>query len=200
MKIFFVGFIAMMGLCACNKQMPLAPNANAEPTFIKHSILKGKHYSNKNAVVPVKTSNLSFIVKFDHSAIYTTVKKENQTDINKLFGFSDNNEMHHRYSARFGWRWSDDALRLFAYTYNNGKRSFKELGIIEPGKENNCSISIYGDDYIFSLNDIKISMPRESTTPQAEGYKLFPYFGGDEVAPHEINIWIKEVNPKEENR
>ncbi|MEO5783498.1 MAG: hypothetical protein ABIQ07_09520 [Ginsengibacter sp.] len=36
------------------------------------------------------------------------------------------------------------------------------------------------------------SLPRTSTTAKAIGYKLYPYFGGDETAPHEIDIWIKE--------
>jgi hypothetical protein len=36
-------------------------------------------------------------------------------------------------------------------------------------------------------------MTRESKTEKAEGYKLFPYFGGDETAPHNISIWIKEL-------
>lgn len=184
--------------------MPLTPDGNATErsnsaaSFIKHSIFKGKHYSNKNGMASVKTSNLSFKVKFDSSAIYTTVKNENQTDINKLFGFSDNNAQHHEYSARFGWRWSDNALRLFAYTYNKGIRSFKELGNVEPGKENDCSIAVSGDTYIFTLNGVQTTMPRASTTIEAEGYRLYPYFGGDEVAPHDIAIWLKEVKSQEE--
>jgi hypothetical protein len=139
----------------------------------------------------VKLSRLSFKVKFDSSAIYTTGKAENQKDINKLFGFSDNNALHHEYSARFGWRWSDNALRIFAYDYNNGTRSFKELGIVKIGTENSCSITVSGNKYIFSLNGAETVMPRESTTELAEGYQLYPYFGGDESAPHAITIWIE---------
>jgi len=36
-------------------------------------------------------------------------------------------------------------------------------------------------------------MPRESTTTMAEGYQLYPYFGGDETAPHDIFIWIEKL-------
>jgi hypothetical protein len=36
-------------------------------------------------------------------------------------------------------------------------------------------------------------MPRKSTTIKAVGYKLYPYFGGDELAPHPVSIWIKEA-------
>jgi hypothetical protein len=35
-------------------------------------------------------------------------------------------------------------------------------------------------------------MPRLASTRKAKGYQLYPYFGGDEVAPHLINIWVKE--------
>lgn len=190
----------MLYLAACSKQMPLTldEKTDSDHSYIKHSIFKGKHYSNKNGIKAVKTSNLSFVVKFDSSAIYTTVKAENQTDINKLFGFSDNNAKHHEFSARFGWRWSNNALRIFAYTYNYGKMSFAELGTVEPGTENNCSISVSGETYIFSLNGFKTSMPRASKTTEAEGYKLYPYFGGNEPAPHEITIWIKEVAPQKQ--
>lgn len=186
--------------------MPLTPDdyspekTDIEQSFIKHSIFKGKHYSNKNELISVKTNQLAFKVKFDSSAIYTTLSAENQTDINKLFGFSDNKSMHHEYSARFGWRWSNNALRLFAYTYNQGLRSFQELGTIEFGKEIDCSITISGSTYIFSLNGAKTNMPRVSTTTEAEGYKLFPYFGGDETAPHDIHIWIKEIKTQSNNQ
>jgi hypothetical protein len=37
------------------------------------------------------------------------------------------------------------------------------------------------------------SLPRTSTTIKAEGYKLYPYFGGYECAPQTINIFIKEL-------
>ncbi|MGN6530190.1 MAG: hypothetical protein ACTHK0_00375 [Ginsengibacter sp.] len=161
--------------------------------YVQYTISKGQQYCDKSIFAAVKTSQLSFKVKFDSSAIYKTIAESNQTDINKLFGFSDNNATHHEYSARFGWRWSDNALRIFAYDYNNSVISFKELGIVQIGTENNCSIKVSGNQYIFSLNGKETAMPRSSTTALAEGYKLFPYFGGDESAPHAISIWIEEL-------
>ena len=93
------------------------------------------------------------MVKFDSSAIYNTSDPSNQYDINKLYGFSDNDSAHHLYSARFGWRWSDNALRIFAYVYNSGVRTSEELGTIQPGTENNCSIKVTDGHYIFCLNN-----------------------------------------------
>lgn len=134
-----------------------------------------------------------FTVRFDSSCIYQTRVPENQWDINKLYGFSDNNALHHQYSARFGWRWSEGALRLFAYTYNNGVRDSKEIGVVPIGKEIDCAIALTGGTYVFSAGENSVTMARQSTTTTIKGYKLYPYFGGDEVAPHDVRIWIKEV-------
>jgi hypothetical protein len=101
--------------------------------------------------------------------------------------------MHHEYSARFGWRWSNNALRLFAYVYNASVMSFKEIGTLEIGTESVCTIKVNGSQYIFKLNGTEIKMPRAATTITAQGYKLYPYFGGDETSPHDISIWIMEL-------
>lgn len=161
--------------------------------YVKYTIAKGEQYCDKSIFTAINYQQLSFKVKFDSSAVYQTLSPSNQTDINKLFGFSDNNAQHHQYSARFGWRWSNNALRLFGYIYNKGVRSWKELGTVAIGAENSCSIKVSGNTYIFNLNGKETAMPRESATTVAEGYKLYPYFGGDELAPHTISIWIKEL-------
>jgi hypothetical protein len=165
----------------------------AVTSFEKYTINQGQQYCDKNAFSQIRLSELKFTVRFDSSAIYQTIHPANQFDINKLYGFSDNNALHHDFSARFGWRWSDNALRLFAYVYNNGIQTNKELGTVAIGAENNCSIKVAADKYIFTLNGKADTMPRASTTAEAVGYKLYPYFGGDEFAPHTISIWIKEA-------
>jgi hypothetical protein len=43
------------------------------------------------------------------------------------------------------------------------------------------------------MNDAHLTLPRTSTTPLAKGYLLYPYFGGDETAPHAIKIAIKSL-------
>lgn len=203
-KLIILGF-CLFTLASCSKKIEqimsgISKNGNTETsanTYVQYTIPKGEQYCDKRRIVAVKDSVLFFKVKFDSSAIYTTNAATNQLDINKLFGFSDNSAMdHHEYSARFGWRWSDHALRLFAYVYNKGVMSFKEIGSVQIGTENTCSIKIEGDKYLFSLNGTEITMPRASTTALAEGYKLWPYFGGDESAPHTISIWIKEITEK----
>ncbi|MGN6542392.1 MAG: hypothetical protein ACTHKY_16410 [Ginsengibacter sp.] len=197
----FILSIAVLIFSSCSKEIQkqetnISTKKETETLsnkYIQYTILKGQQYADKSIFAPVTCSQLNFKVKFDSSAIYKTVADSNQYDINKLFGFSDNNSDHHSFSARFGWRWSNNALRIFAYDYNSSLMSFKELGTVQIGVENSCSIKVSGNEYIFSLNGAETKMPRASTTALAEGYKLFPYFGGNESAPHTISIWIEEL-------
>ena len=187
--IFLCGLFILSSSCAKHKpNPPVIPPAE----FVHHKIPQGQQYSDQTKVETFDQQELRFVAKFDSSSIYNTAIPSNQYDINKLFGFADNGEHHHSYSARFGWRWNDGALRLFAYVYNNGLVINRELGIIAIGGEQECSIKVQGNIYIFTLNGVATSMQRSSTTINGKGYKLFPYFGGDESAPHDIHIWIKE--------
>lgn len=194
--IFFLYFLLLVFSYSCKKTSESVITHDSNPSqtnqFIKYIIYQGQHYADNNDLKPGEYSELKFLVKFDSTAIYLNKEIANQEDVNKLYGFSDNNAQHQQFSARFGWNWARGALRLYAYVYNNGERSFKEITDIQIGSENNCSVKIVEGYYIFSVNNITAEMPRSSTTAKAIGYKLYPYFGGDEPAPHDINIWIKE--------
>lgn len=178
-------------LASCRKENP-SQNLSTPNNFQQFTIPQGQHYALQNNIKPIETGEMKFVVKFDSSAIYKTANPENQYDINKLFGFSDNGDQHHQFSARIGWRWSDGALRLFAYTYNNGNRDSKEICEVPIGVDVFCSIKVVGEGYQFTANKSVVTMSRQSKTSLGKGYQLYPYFGGDETAPHEIRIWIKE--------
>ncbi len=186
---------------SCQKGLDTLPGLVITPKvettlnqFVEYNILKGQQYCDKSMMTKVEYETLKFVVIFDSSAIYQTVDPANQADINKLYGFADNNAQHHDFSARFGWNWNiKDGLCLYAYTYNNGVRSSKLLSIVSLQEAHECAIKVTPESYIFSLDAMTFSMPRTSTTAKGSGYKLFPYFGGDEVAPHHIKIRIKEM-------
>ena len=187
----------LLVLFSCNKENPVLKTTHGGPVvaatqFTKYTIRQGQNYCDGNILTATSYSQLNFVAKFDSSAIYTNVNPDNQLDINKLYGFSDNNSTHQMFSARFGWGWSNNALRLYSYVYNDGIRISKELGTVAIGAENNCSIKVNPKSYVFSLNGKVDSLPRTSTTVKATGYKLYPYYGGNETAPHNIYIWIKE--------
>jgi hypothetical protein len=196
-KLILPGIATILFLSGCKKAAEAIIEKSTSGTttsdFVKYTIAKGQQYSDQSSYKAVETSEMKFIVKFDSSAIYQTKLAENQYDVNKLYGFSDNNSDHHQYSARFGWRWSGNFLRLFAYIYNEGAVSSKELAIVDIGKEINCSIQVTSSSYLFTVNGITERMPRMAGTPKGKGYQLYPYFGGDEAAPHDINIWIKTL-------
>lgn len=190
---------SVMLLSSCNKAADaLIEKASNNSTvtvngFTKYTIKKGQHYAEGNIYKTIETSEMKFVVKFDSTAIYKTIASANQYDINKLYGFSDNNGGHHQFSARFGWRWSNNGLRLFAYIYNNGSVLSKELKEINIGEEVICNIQVTSSSYLFSINDVTERFPRMATTSKAKGYQLYPYFGGDEVAPHDVNVYIKAL-------
>jgi hypothetical protein len=171
-----------------------APIVLPAPTtgFVQYTIKAGEHFCDKNDLKLLETDQLKFLVRFDSSAIYETVDPANQDDINKLYGFSDNGAQHHQFSARFGWRWSAGALRLFGYVYNNSLLISKEISTVPIGEAVNCELEVTPAHYRFTVGNKKDSLPRLSTTPKAKGYQLYPYFGGDEPAPHAILIQIKE--------
>lgn len=158
--------------------------------FTLFTIPKDSNYADKSSYKIFKYDSLKFIAHFDSSAIYKTKDPFNQYDINKLYGFSDNKTFHQFYSARFGWRWSDDSLRLFGYCYNNSVRSFLELSVIHINEFDTCCITIQNGSYIFRVNGIqKGKIIRTATADKPYGYKLYPYFGGSEPAPHAIYIY-----------
>ncbi len=194
------GILSFLFLISCNKtvETPASEPKKDElkitvPSFVQFTIPQGQQYCIQNGFFAAEYSQLNFVVRFDSSAIYTTESSSNQGDINKLYGFSDNNSQHHLFSARFGWRWKNNALELFGYIYNNGVMSFTSLGSVAIGAEHQCTIAVNEQYYIFTLNGVSTQMPRNSSTTKGIGYKLFPYFGGNEKAPHEIKIWIKEL-------
>ncbi len=188
---FFYALLLLV-VASCQKEKPLQSIAPVSKPFTEFIIPEGKHYAHGNVFKAVETTELKFTVRFDSSAIYTSTDPENQYDVNKLYGFADNTAFHQQFSARFGWRWSGGALRLFAYTYNNGVRDAKELGEVAIGSNIECAIKVAGDSYRFSVNGKVETMPRLSEGDTAKGYQLYPYFGGDEVAPHEVRVWISE--------
>ncbi len=162
----------------------------AAVAYTTYIIRKGQHYSDKRPLKSVSTTEMKFFTRFDQSAIYQTTIPVNQYDINKLWGFSEglNNQYN---SARMGWGYSNGAVRLYGYVYSKGTRYSKEITTVLPGQEVSCSKKISGSTYIISANGISVTLPRGTTAAIANGYQQYPYFGGDEVAPHDISIFIK---------
>jgi len=166
------------------------PVGNLVATYTTYLIKKGEHYCSPRPLKSVSLTEMKFFAKLNESAVYQTVIPENQYDVNKLWGFSEglNNQYN---SARMGWGYSDGSIRIYGYVYSKGVRYFQEIITVLPNQEVYCSIKISGNTYILSANGVSITLPRGTTTTRASGYQQYPYFGGDEVAPHDITILVK---------
>lgn len=162
--------------------------AGVPKTFL---IKKGAHSSKPDPFTFTKKSSVRFSAVFDSSCIYKTVDPSNQADINKLYGFSDCGEHHLSNSARIGWRWSNDSLRLFGFVHFDGQMLMKEITTAEIGSAIDCIIDCNESSYLFTVNGKSTEMPRACTSAN-QRYLLNPYFGGDETAPHDIRIQITE--------
>jgi hypothetical protein len=161
--------------------------------FVEYLIRKGGQSSSPSSYKFYNNQpELRFAVRFDSTARYRTLIPTNQLDINKLYGFADNDKPHHEFSARIGWRWLEEKLELHAYVYNDSVRSSKLIKAVPLQTDIQCSIRVDGKQYVFTVDGTTVTMPRSATSPGALGYRLYPYFGGDETAPQDIRIKIKE--------
>ncbi len=160
---------------------------------MKFIIKKGTHYSNET-VFKLKNffninNTLQYQVTFDDSCIYE-LPKEDQEDINKLFGFSIGFN-HHKDSARFGWFYQDNTIHLYAYVYDNGVRRSKLIKNLDLNTQYVLTLVDEGDNWVFSVDDGwsvigNVKIPKSCKFKW--GYKLWPYFGGNNPAPHDITI------------
>jgi hypothetical protein len=161
--------------------------------FITYTIRAGNHDPDHNLNTPFTASSMRFQALFDSSCVYKNAITENQNDINKLYGFSDCSSQHHQNSARFGWNWREGALHIYAYVYTNGQRTEKELGTAELNEPTSFKIEIKENTYIFTYHGVETTMPRHCSGGVGLAYKLLPYFGGDEAAPQEIRVKIRNL-------
>ncbi|WP_128544367.1 hypothetical protein [Larkinella soli] len=194
----FLSAVLLMAFQGCEK--PAENTSTPQPEVkarvaapVVYLIRAGDHYCQQSALVFTPKTTLSFSAKFDNSAIYKSTTTANQEDINKLYGFSDCDTHHNVSSARFGWNWKNNALRIYAYCYVNGQRITKELGVALVNTGFDYKLSIVGNNYVFSFKGRDTVIPRGCTKVEStQRYLLYPYFGGDEVAPHDIRISITE--------
>lgn len=158
--------------------------------FTTYTIKKGSQ-SSRHRISFFTKKELKFSARFNQTAVYCTSDSVNQQDINKLYGFSDCSSGHHYNSARFGWRWYQGQLQIFAYTYAGGRRTFRYMTHVNLNEEYEYCIRIERTQYVFSVNGIRETLPRACSVGGIK-YYLFPYFGGNEIAPRKIRIKIRE--------
>ncbi len=176
-------------LLGCNEVIEIDP----ETGFEIFTINAGDH----SAIMRTETfegNGIQITALFDETAQYTLQQASNQADINKLVGFSDCTQHHQSESARFGWRWYEDELQILAYSYNEGNLNYKLMGAVAINQEINLTINIESEQYLFMGDGLEtVTLPRTINCESGENYWLWPYFGGDEPAPHTIEVRLKRT-------
>jgi len=137
----------------------------------------------------------SYWVKFGDSCQYNFGDSD-QMDINKLFGISSG--LHHQNSARFGWLWNIDKISLHSYCYIQGERKSRHLTDLQQNKWYKLSVFTRSGFYIFEVEDESAKLNSVSIENHKKfrwGYNLWPYFGGNKKAPHDIVIEMEDFDP-----
>lgn len=161
-----------------------------------YTIKQGRHNSNLINInrlwigYGVKTVDFSF--QFLNNPCYS-LGNEDDMDINKLMGISFGK--HHSNSFRIGWRpVNNESISLHSYYYNNGIRKDSFLYIIHYNSGVDGSISIDREKekikiHLFTKgNSINESIDFDFTNASRWSYRLFPYFGGNTKATHDIHM------------
>jgi len=163
--------------------------------FRTYVILEGTHSSGRYFNHPTN-SRIDFNFMLDESAFYTTEIPENQHDVNKIYGFSDFGVTHQKYSIRLGWRYINGKIELCWLRHEDGIHSSATIRTIEPNEIYNATINITTFYYqIVVEGDTTLVRRRpEGNWGIVRRYYLYPYFGGNEYAPHDITIKIKDRN------
>lgn len=172
----------------------------------RYTISKGDHRSQLFWNPIYKPEIIYGQFNIHKNCLYKKTDVEDDEDINKVIGLSANiwpklwKPPHHYDSMRIGWRplYNTNLIEIFAYYYKDWNLMFKKIGNVLP----NLNID-YKIERIYSSNQWKvfisapdmeekvIKVPATITPSDSKpllGYSLYPYFGGDPVAPRTMNI------------
>ena len=165
-------------------------------TWEGYVIPQGEHPSHRSGM-PSRIINLKdgrhllFDAKFLPSCLYDP----QNDDINKLYGFTDCNSEVHENSTRFGWRTNkDQRIEIFAYWYTDGQLGFQSMGFTSPNKIDQYEIWAKVDFYYFRFNQTEFTTVRTKNCVHGIRVRLYPYFGGDLRAPHQMEFEIYEYD------
>lgn len=164
-----------------------------------YTIKRGNHYPRPFQCIGLKLFNKEkvFVMNKDirfHEDCRYDIGKEDQSDVNKLMGFSWGN--HHKESDRVGWRYliGEDKIELTLYSYEEGKRVKKTLDKIGVDEWVNIRMEVRLGE---KVRDIKVWINGKERSFQLKApkkywftYNLGLYFGGNLTPPHDLHVSI----------
>jgi hypothetical protein len=193
-RVFLKAIMAGAVRCGAVFIIVLLIGCEPESDLIRRfTIYKGEHYSQPRLVESLQSNELMFDARFDETAMYDLGESQYQHSKNKLMGFSGCNQLHHENSARFTWQWVDNQLEIYAYCYVDNDRVEQYIGTVELYEINRYSIKLTDEEYIFTLANYPQVRVKRGTSECTKGirYMLWPFFGGQLPAPHDVHIDIR---------
>jgi len=161
----------------------------------KYLIKKGNHKASGLNFGLSISNRFRYKASFTKSCLYN-FENDDKFDINKLCGVSTD-LYHHNQSARIGWR-SNGAggIEILAYWYDDGVRYHEHLLHIDLEEEVGLEILCLDDKFYFTAKTLFDHVQHTvelNNKPCSVKYKLYPYFGGNQKAPNDISIFLKEI-------
>lgn len=176
-----------------------------------YTINKGSNYSYVNhdplevklKFSPTLKSELRFNAIFGLGCNYD-LGNSDQADVNKLYGLQFGWSSQ-RASARVGWRYVPSTkvegrrglIELLLYVHDGRERIILPIANVALGEGFSCSLFISGQSQVLAFFDCNTASifknyQLEHVKPWRLKFRLFPYFGGNQVAPKLMKIFIKE--------
>lgn len=168
---------------------------------------KGKHSSTPRKFrIYACTTKFEWNVKFSRECWYEKEKVE-FTGVNKIRGVSFG--IHHEKpwgkwkltkwlvnSALIGWQpqFNDlekEKISLYLYYDVNGIEYREIFKTVKVDEEFKITYTIKDDGVYININDESTQYRMRTKTWLRLGYHLFPYFGGQSTAPHDMVVTIK---------
>lgn len=162
----------------------------------KFTILKNCHYSNFFPGIRLTREwwSIEKVFRFDQSCKYEI---EEESCVNKLFGFCFGLFGVHKNSVRFGWTYNKlvNSIYIWSYYYKNGKLNKKKVFSCNTNEYHTYKIEINRiskslGNYTFRLlvdNNVVLDF-QELQSNETFITTLGPYFGGHTRAPHKMIV------------
>jgi len=201
MKILFISIILFA--LSCVDPWPFDFSHKGE--MVPYIIEAGEHRSkNENKFLlkgvklsPLGSRTLLWAGRFGAGTRYD-LKNKDQADWNKMYGMMCGMKVH-KHSVRIGWRWdtTEKKIEICIYYYNEDSDRFQTIKVGYVDQFKSIEYAIHSSKNKYWRVEIEgfthYIIPSHTKCKWINGrFRLFPYFGGNQRAPHDMIVWIRE--------
>jgi hypothetical protein len=158
-------------------------------SYKTYHIKEGQHYCQEHKIA-LTSYKQEIYFKFTQSCLYDESQLPS-TGWNKLWGSGQLS--NHVNSERIGWRcWNNSKFIVGSYVYVNSQRIIVPMDTLDVMEEGHGWLTWEYGNYKVTINSLSTVTPQ----PNKPGFWIFqqyPYFGGESVAPHDMDILIKKM-------